>query len=657
MLLSLFNSASRQLEVALNTYNATEQKCSDIRYQLLSIKDLLLSYIDNPGETKALEDLNTARTDIYIKIDEVGRILTPMANQISLKTDISPILDRLKEQQKKEVTDVEKEITDAVIAYDTNKARQLFRDKYLPLVEAADKMTLDVIVISYSQKKKIIDSAPQNRTNATILAMSFIVMLIGAGLIFSYILSRSFAIPIIRLANHLSRAAKGDILDNYRYDQRADEIGTLSRSLNSFYEYIREMGVVASKIARGNLSVQIKPRSSVDSFGNAFNTMIENLQHSIADIRLTSDQLAVASTQIADASSDLSKLNISASASIEETTAAMHEMSVNIQNVVSSTLTQLTFVSDTSNRIEQMIKSIEQVATMAQQMYAITKKSQLEVTSGVAAMVKNIDGVSRVTESINRTSETIQGLVVRTEDIGKIVDVIAALADQTNLLALNAAIEAARAGEHGLGFAVVAEEVRKLAERSAKSTKDIEEIIKGIRDEAIKSADDMDKSTQTVSQVTIQGQEVTVALKRIEATVAEVCRYSQEIVNATKQQNMASVHIAQATIRLNESMQEINAAGQEQSIGAKQVVKAVELLREVINQNALNSSSLADNGQHLAKQSELLQDVVGRFQFNNGMRNLANDHDLANDNSLVKDRSITASLPDISNIKNIDGIM
>ena len=115
-------------------------------------------------------------------------------------------------------------------------------------------------------------------------------------------------------------------------------------------------------------------------------------------------------------------------------------------------------------------------------------------------MDKATEGLNRTSHAIQASAEIIDVLGRRADDIGKIIEVIDDLAEQTNLLALNAAIEAARAGEHGLGFAVVAEEVRKLAEKSTQSTKEISELIQGIQKEAREAVENMDKSTSMVQE-------------------------------------------------------------------------------------------------------------------------------------------------------------
>ena len=232
---------------------------------------------------------------------------------------------------------------------------------------------------------------------------------------------------------------------------------------------------------------------------------------------------------MASASDESAKVSVQAASAIDEVTSTMHEMSINVQNVVKNTQVQASSVAETSASIDQMVTSIQRVADTAKLLVDISHRSREEAQTGMTTMDKATEGLNRTSHAIQSSAEIIDVLGRRADDIGKIIEVIDDLAEQTNLLALNAAIEAARAGEHGLGFAVVAEEVRKLAEKSTQSTKEISELIQGIQKEAREAVDNMEKSTTMVQEGLLLNKDLSLALEKISDVVSEVYKFSQEI--------------------------------------------------------------------------------------------------------------------------------
>src|SRR5256886_2621644 len=307
------------------------------------------------------------------------------------------------------------------------------------------------------------------------------------------------------------------------------------------------------------------------------------------------------------------KVSVQASSAIEEVASTMHEMSINVQNVVKNTQVQASSVAETSASIDQMVTSIQRVADTAKVLLDIANRSREEVVTGIQTMEKATDGLNRTNKAIQSSAEIINVLGHRADDIGKIIEVIDDLAEQTNLLALNAAIEAARAGEHGLGFAVVADEVRKLAEKSTQSTKEIAELIQSIQREARQAVENMERSTRIVEEGLSLGNELGTALHKISNVVTEVYKFSQEIGAATNEQSVGSAQIAKATSRLTEITQEINSAVEEQASGAQAVVRAMDKMRELVQQSASSSTELSAAAEQMLKLSRNLLDSMDRF--------------------------------------------
>jgi len=399
---------------------------------------------------------------------------------------------------------------------------------------------------------------------------------------------------------------------------REDEIGQLGRTFANMVSYLREMASVSEAIARGDLTVEVRPRSNRDTLAMAFMRMVEGLRSLVSSVRDSASQVASGSNQVSSASEESAKLSVQASSSIDEVTSTMHEMSVNVQNMVKNTQMQASSVSETSASIDQMVASIQRVADTAKVLLEISQRSREEVQAGIGTMQKTTDGLNRINGSIQSSSGIIDVLGQRADDIGKIIEVIDDLAEQTNLLALNAAIEAARAGEHGLGFAVVADEVRKLAEKSAQSTKEISELIQSIQKEARRAVENMEKSTSIVNDGLSFGSDLSGALKKISNVVTEVFKFAQEIGAATNEQSHGSAQIAKATSRLNEITHEINSSVEEQASGAQAVVMAMERMREMVQRFTSGSAELAASSEQMSKMSRMLMEAMDRFALEGG---------------------------------------
>jgi methyl-accepting chemotaxis protein len=452
--------------------------------------------------------------------------------------------------------------------------------------------------------------------------LSLIVTVTAAGL--AVLIAMKTTQAITRPLNSLMTVA-GEIGNSGDLDQRvdidsSDEIGELAKTFNNMVGYMKEMATVSEAIAGGDLTVEVQPRSKRDTLAIAFSEMVHGLRAIVESVRAGASQVASGSDQVASASEEAARINVQAASAIDEVTSTMHEMSINVQNMVKNTQTQASSVSETSASIDQMVASIQRVADTSKVLLDISQRSREEVQNGIGTMDKATNGLNRINQAIESSAGIIGTLGQKTEDIGKIVEVIDDLAEQTNLLALNAAIEAARAGEHGLGFAVVADEVRKLAEKSAQSTREISELIAGIQREARKAVENMDKSTTIVEEGLTLGNDLGGALKKISNVVTEVYKFAQEIGAATNEQSHGSTQIAKATSRLNEITHEINSAVEEQSSGAQAVVRAMEKMRELTQRSTSGSTELAASAEQMTKMARTLLESMDRFAVESGRR-------------------------------------
>jgi methyl-accepting chemotaxis protein len=607
------HAAKEAARASLELADATNQ----VRFQMMQNRLYLSNYLLS-GDTREVELMSAGLRTLNEKL-QAGKSLSNSDQEKAALDKVGQLEQAWGKEFAQPLVDKRKDV-------DSGNATVAELQIYYLQKDASSwvKNSTDALDVADGENRKLVEARRSSDAAASALTVFFSIVstliALVVGVWVAITTAKSITEPLTKLM-HVSRQIgdTGD-LEHVIDVKREDEIGELARSFSKMVTYLKEMAAVSESIAGGDLTVQVTPRSSEDTLGNAFAKMVEGLGRMVRSVRDASSQVASASGQVANASDDSAKVGLQASSAIDEVTSTMHEMSVNVQNMVKSTQVQASSVSETSASIDQMVASIQRVADTAKVLLDISNRSREEVHSGIATMEKATDGLNRINATITSSGEIIGALGQRADDIGKIIEVIDDLAEQTNLLALNAAIEAARAGEHGLGFAVVADEVRKLAEKSAQSTKEISELIQSIQKEARKAVENMDRSTGIVNEGLDLGGELNGALKKISNVVTEVYKFAQEIGAATNEQSHGSSQIARATTRLNEITHEINSAVEEQASGAHAVVKAMERMRELVQQSTSGSTELAASAEQMSKMSRGLLDFMDRFTLDEASR-------------------------------------
>jgi len=634
VVLFIVNLLAVQREHAAKAGAAASLELADttdaVRFQMMQNRLYLSNYLLS-GDTREVDRMSEGQRTLNDKLEQ-GKSLSNSEQEKTALTKVQQLEQSWGKDFAQPLIDKRRDV-------DSGNATVAELQIYYLQKDASSwvKNSTDALEVADGENRKLVEVRRKSDETASALTILFSVLsTLGAltvGAVIAFRTAKSITGPLTNLMKVSRQIGDTGELEHNIDVTRTDEIGELARTFAKMVTYLKEMAAVSEAIAGGDLTVEVKPRSSHDTLGNAFARMVESLGRLVRSVRDASAQVASASGQVANASDDSAKVGLQASSAIDEVTSTMHEMSVNVQNMVKSTQVQASSVSETSASIDQMVASIQRVADTAKVLLDISNRSREEVHSGITTMEKATDGLTRINTTITSSGEIIGALGQRADDIGKIIEVIDDLAEQTNLLALNAAIEAARAGEHGLGFAVVADEVRKLAEKSAQSTKEISELIQSIQKEARKAVENMDRSTNIVNEGLELGGELNSALRKISNVVTEVYKFAQEIGAATNEQSHGSSQIARATTRLNEITHEINSAVEEQASGAQAVVKAMERMRELVQQSTSGSTELAASSEQMSKMSRGLLDFMDRFTLEDNSRSGGRDDRSRDDRS------------------------
>ncbi len=264
------------------------------------------------------------------------------------------------------------------------------------------------------------------------------------------------------------------------------------------------------------------------------------------------------------------------SESVDASTASVHEMSASIRQVAESAESVQSMAEESAAAMAQMDQAIQEVRDHAQGSAALTLQVAEEGEAGTREVRATIEGIQEIRTLSGDARHVLERLAQRIAEIGEIVDVISGINEETNLLSLNAAIIAAQAGEQGKAFAVVANHVKTLAQRTAKSTKEIAALIHAVQQESGNALHAMHAGTRAVEEGVSRSQRAGEALGRIRSSAQEASVRVAEIARATEEQARNSRHVAEAAQTTSAMVQQISTAVSQQSRASENLLQNAE---------------------------------------------------------------------------------
>lgn len=383
-------------------------------------------------------------------------------------------------------------------------------------------------------------------------AIVFIVTLL-VGTTIAFIFQRVLSKPIKELEKGAMQLALGDFDYEITYCAK-DEIGKLTDSFRDIREYLKSLADASKRIAARDLTVHIEPRSEKDVLGLSFQSMLTSLSDMVR-------QLNESTALVVSAAGEITR-------SSEEMTTGAEDQSKQ--------------VSEVSAAVEEMTTNIVETNTNASNASKASQNASKTAGDGGEIVSKTINGMLNISNVVSSSAKTTQELAQSAEQIGKVIGVIDDIADQTNLLALNAAIEAARAGEQGRGFAVVADEVRKLAERTSHATGEISTMIKGIQTKTSEAVASMEHGIKEVDQGRDLTNEAGNSLEEIVTMSDNVMRMIQQISTASNEQANAAEEVARRINAINEVTENTTIQAKESTEAAKKLNRQAEELQTIV---------------------------------------------------------------------------
>lgn len=402
------------------------------------------------------------------------------------------------------------------------------------------------------------------------------------------------------------------------------------RSFSKGFKVIKE---AANNITEGNLTyiTAIKSNDEIGIVIKDFNIMVDGLRVLVSDVNQACNQVASSLESLRGNASEnleatgrvskaltetIEKVEISSNEQgehVEGTLKIMQELNLAISQIAQGAQEQAANMQDANGIVNQMVNSIYQITGDTQSVAKASEEAGKVAQDGAKALQDTIIGMDKIKETVTTAAEKIDQLGNQSQKIGDIVQVIEDIAEQTNLLALNAAIEAARAGEHGKGFAVVADEVRKLAENSTKSTKEISELINLIQKYTQEAIVAMNKGTTEVNNGANTATDANVALGGILSAVEKSNEQIQNIAQAVEVISQNSSKVISAIDSVSAITEENTAATEEMSAGSEQVLESVKNIGALSSESADSIRQVGSDTDEMKKNNEEISVAVDKL--------------------------------------------
>jgi methyl-accepting chemotaxis protein len=497
----------------------------------------------------------------------------------------------------------------------------------------AEQITISIRALRNSRTEEA-NSGLSTLMSSVIKSGSFLwglaILSLAVGVVTAILITRGITRPIRDTLVFTGKVAEGDLTTTIDITD-GGEIGTLTTALNGMAGQLREMmGRVlhtsgelkqvsqtiltsSSQVAK-SCEIQSAAVEETSSAIIQINSAIKGISHGVDSLSSTAEessssilQLAASIEEVALSTDTLAKSADGISSSTTEMTASIRQIDGNIASLKDATAT-------TAVSVAQMESSIRQVEENAQSAAAITSLVLKDAEAGKNTVEATIAGINEIRRSSTITAEVVSSLSRKAHEIDAILSVIDEVAGQTNLLALNAAIIAAQAGEQGKGFSVVADEIKQLADRTSKSTKEIADLIKGVQEETERAVQAIEKAETSILDGEALSQKSGAALSKIVDGTTRATSQVSEIARATMEQTRGSAMIRQAMESVSDMISQIAVATAEQSRGSEHIAGEVQRMRDLTAQVKNSTREQNSTASMIARLTTDINDLIARIK-------------------------------------------
>lgn len=522
------------------------------------------------------ENRGKLETEMKVKSAEIDNLLAAYKKNVTQKDDLGDF----------------KELDDAWHAYamlndgiitlnkmnDTKGSLEFMMGESLGKFNAATAALDKMAQWNLDRGQALLSRAGEAYTFGFTTVIILLLAAIGTGLTAGILITRAIRKSLQVVVDGMESLSSTGIAELER-GAAAMAMGDLTSQVETYHIPLKiesndELGLLATTFN----AMQTRVGSTVSAFGMSQ----EALRTMIGEMTACAEAMASSSTALFETASFVGGSATTVSEAMAETARAAEDSAKGCQDLVDLSQQQQLAVNQVSEQTMSAAGSVELVGRSAQRVAFVADQAASMATRGTQAVEESLNRMGQIQDEVLTSAEAIRALGAKGREIGKIVETINQIARQTNLLALNAAIEAARAGEAGRGFAVVADEVRKLAEGASSATKDIASLIGSIQLEVDEAAVAMQRCTSEVETGAELGKAATEALSNIQASAEAVAREVQSVM----------------------------AASQEMTAGVEDVLVRIETLQELAGQSDSSVSSLSAMSEEVAATADNVASTI-----------------------------------------------
>lgn len=399
-----------------------------------------------------------------------------------------------------------------------------------------------------------------------------------------YLIAALFAIPMLVAFILMGKAIIGIIMVVVLIGIMLPLSSVIEKALTDSFS---EISSVSAKIAKGDFTFQVKEVGGMNDLSRTFNSMVDKLRKILQETSNISRQVMTSSSNISIKNQELIQVMNQVSLSSNELAVGANEISEDVSEMTNS-------IREIEEKVSNYTHSTKEMNARSKETLGLVEQGRDSVAKQSAGMQRNIEATSKVSESIDALANSARGIT-------KITETISELADQTNLLSLNASIEAARAGEHGAGFAVVAQEVRKLAEESTSSTREVFNLVRSIESDIKHATQNIKINEDVVRQQTEMIREAELVFMEIVKSV----QYISEQIAAFSKESESMLESAQ---NISSAIQNISAITQQSAAGTEQVSASM-------NEGISSIQKMAEEAEGMNNAVFQLQKTINIFKF------------------------------------------